>query len=49
MYHWITLLYTWNEHNIVSQLYSNIKKLKKKNKVCHQEISSKLEDITKKK
>ena len=30
MYHWITLLYTWNEHNIVSQLYSNIKKLKKK-------------------
>ena len=25
MYNWITLLYTWNEHNIVNQLYSNIK------------------------
>ena len=22
---WTTLLYTWNEHNIVSQLYTNIK------------------------
>ena len=22
---WITLLYTWNYHNIVTQLYSNIK------------------------
>ena len=25
MYNWITLLYTWNERNIVNQLYSNIK------------------------
>ena len=25
MYNWITLLYTWNEHNIVNQWYSNIK------------------------
>ena len=24
-YNWITLLYTWNQHNIVNQLYSNIK------------------------
>jgi len=23
MYNWFTLLYTWNEHNIVNQLYSN--------------------------
>ena len=23
MYNWITLLYTWNEHNTVNQLYSN--------------------------
>ena len=22
-YNWITLLYTWNEHNIVYQQYSN--------------------------
>ena len=29
MYNWITLLYTWNEHNTINQLYSNIK-LKKK-------------------
>ena len=25
MYNWITLLYTWNQHNIVDQQYSNIK------------------------
>ena len=25
MYNWITLLYTWNDHNVVNQLYSNIK------------------------
>ena len=25
MYNWITLLYTWNQHNIANQLYSNIK------------------------
>ena len=25
MYNWITLLYTWNEHNIANQLYSKIK------------------------
>ena len=25
MYNWITLLYTWNQHNIVNQLYANIK------------------------
>ena len=25
MYNWITLLYTWNYHNTVNQLYSNIK------------------------
>ena len=25
MYNWITLLYTWNHHNIVNQLYSKIK------------------------
>ena len=31
MYSWITLLYTWNYHNIVNQLYFNIKeKIKKK-------------------
>ena len=24
MYNWFTLLYTWNEHNIINQLYSNI-------------------------
>ena len=23
VYNWFTLLYTWNEHNIVDQLYSN--------------------------
>ena len=23
MYNWITLLYTWNKHNIVNQLYPN--------------------------
>ena len=28
MYNWFTLLYTWNEHNIVNQLYFN-KNLKK--------------------
>ena len=26
---WITLLYTWNEHNIVRQLYFNFKKSSK--------------------
>ena len=25
MYNWITLLYIWNQHNIVNQLCSNIK------------------------
>lgn len=32
MYNWVILLYTytWNQHNIVSQLYSN--KIKIKNK-----------------
>ena len=25
-YKWFTLLYTWNEHNIANQLYSNEKK-----------------------
>ena len=30
MYHWFTLLYIWNWHNIVSQLYSNKTFLKKK-------------------
>ena len=29
MYNWITLLYTWNYQNIVSQLYSNIKSQKR--------------------
>ena len=24
MYMWITFLYTWNFHNIVNQLYSNM-------------------------
>ena len=28
MYDWSALLYTWNQYNIVSQLYSN--KIKKK-------------------
>lgn len=28
MYNWFILLYTWNKHNIVIQLYSN--KIKKK-------------------
>ena len=23
MYNWIILLYTWNQHNIVYQLYAN--------------------------
>ena len=32
MYHWITLLYTWNQHNLVNQLYSNIKEKLNKNK-----------------
>ena len=26
MYNWITLLFTWNSHNIVSQIYVNKKK-----------------------
>ena len=26
MYNWITLLYTWNWHNIVNQLFFNLKK-----------------------
>ena len=25
MYNWVTLLYTWNQHNIANQLYSNTK------------------------
>ena len=25
MYNWITLLYTWNQHDIVNQLYPNKK------------------------
>ena len=32
MYNWITLLYTWNSHNIVNQLYFHKKILKSKNK-----------------
>ena len=28
MYNLITLLYTWNQHNIVNQWYSNIKQNK---------------------
>ena len=28
MYYWITLLYIWNYHNAINQLYSN--KIKKK-------------------
>ena len=28
MYNWITLLYTWNEHNIVYQPFSNKKEKK---------------------
>ena len=31
MYNWIALLYTWNEHNTVNQLYSSVKLKKKKN------------------
>ena len=30
MYNWFTCLYTWTHHNIVNQLYSDIK-LKVKN------------------
>ena len=30
MYNWITLLYTWNLHNIVNQLYANKINLEKK-------------------
>ena len=30
IYNWIPLLYTWNQHNIVNQLYSKIKYKKKK-------------------
>ena len=29
MYNWITMLYTWNQHDIENQLYSN-KNLKNK-------------------
>ena len=28
---WSTFLYTWNQHNIVSQIYSNKNFFKKKN------------------
>ena len=28
MYNWLTLLYKWNKHNILSQLYSKKKKRK---------------------
>ena len=30
VHNWFTLLYTWNWHNIISQLYSTLKKKKKK-------------------
>ena len=33
MHKWITLLYTWNKHNIVNQLYTNIKFLKNEYRV----------------
>ena len=29
MYNWFTLLYTWNEHKIINQLYTPIKSKKK--------------------
>ena len=36
MYSWVPLLFTWNYHNIVSQLYpSKNKKLKKQNNIPH--------------
>ena len=40
MYNWITLLYTWNYHNIGNQLYSNIKLKVKKKKREEEEYSS---------
>ena len=33
MYNWIILLYSWNWHSIVDQLYSNTKSKVKKNKL----------------
>ena len=32
MNNWITVLYTWNQHHVVNQLYFNKKIKKKKNK-----------------
>ena len=32
MYNWLTLLYKWNKHNILTQLYSKKKKKEKKRK-----------------
>ena len=46
MCNWITLLYTWNEHNIINQLYFNKNKNEKswkwksKNKTKRQEINA---------
>ena len=36
MYNRITLLYTWNQHNIVNQLYANLKN----NRVGHPPMPS---------
>ena len=38
---WIALLCTWNKHNIVSWLYFNIKKTKKKTKKPQMAIKKK--------
>ena len=37
MYNWTTLLYTWNKHNIVKQLYSNKRKKNKKSVLVYLE------------
>ena len=36
MYYWITLLYTWNQHDIVNQLYFNFKKQKSEKVIYRQ-------------
>ena len=42
IYNWITLLYIWNQHNIVNQLYSSIKIKKKMDLVMSSFFSPKL-------
>ena len=37
MYNWLTLLYKWNKHNILTQLYSKKKKKKRNALLRNQE------------